>query len=324
MPLSVDMPLEQLKKYEGISPKPQDFDLYWSRSLEELKELPKKFRIEKNDFETPYCECFDLYFQGVEDATIHVKYLKPKNIKEGEKIPAILEFHGYGGCSKDWTYKLPYVACNIAVFSMECRGQMGDSTDSFGVDNHFRTCNLIRGVMTPENLYYKKVFLDAVRLAEIVMGFEFINNKNVGTMGYSQGGGIALALAALRPDIKSVFAVYPFLSDYLRCWNMDTGAAYEEIKDYFRQRDPQHKKEKEFFNNLGYVDIENMAHWIRADVTMTTGLMDKTCPPSTQFATYNKLVCRKRHLIFPDYGHEDMLNGLHDENILWALELLKK
>ena len=105
---------------------------------------------------------------------------------------------------------------------------------------------------------------------------------------------------------------------------MDTGAAYEEIKDYFRQRDPQHKKEKEFFNNLGYVDIENMAHWIRADVTMTTGLMDKTCPPSTQFATYNKLVCRKRHLIFPEYGHEDMLNGLHDENILWTLELLKK
>lgn len=52
--------------------------------------------------------------------------------------------------------------------------------------------------------------------------------------------------------------------------------------------------------------------------------MDKTCPPSTQFATYNKLVCRKRHLIFPEYGHEDMLNGLHDENILWALELLKK
>ncbi len=32
---------------------------------------------------------------------------------------------------------------------------------------------------------------------------------------------------------------------------MDTGAAYEEIKDYFRQRDPQHKKEDEFFNNLG-------------------------------------------------------------------------
>lgn len=28
MPLSVDMPLEQLEKYKGISPKPQDFDLY--------------------------------------------------------------------------------------------------------------------------------------------------------------------------------------------------------------------------------------------------------------------------------------------------------
>ena len=27
-----------------------------------------------------------------------------------------------------------------------------------------------------------------------------------------------------------------------------------------------------------------MAHWIKADVVMTTGLMDKVCPPSTQFA----------------------------------------
>ncbi len=320
MPLSVDMPLEQLKIYQGSSVKPHDFDEYWNNILKKREKFSNDIKIEKNEFQTPFCECYDIFFQGEEEAEIHVKYLKPKKIIE--KIPAIIEFHGYGGCSKDWTYKLPYVACGIAVFSMECRGQMGDSSDSFGAANHFRNCNLIRGVMNPDDLYYKKVFLDALSLVDIIKEFDYIDKNKIGAMGYSQGGGIALALAALNTDIRKVFAVYPFLSDYKRCWDMDTGAAYEEIKDYFRQRDPQHKKEDLFFNNLGYVDIQNMAHWIKADVVMTTGLMDKVCPPSTQFAIYNKLLCRKKHLIFPEYGHEDMLNGLQDENIKWAIELL--
>lgn len=320
MPLSVDMSLEQLKKYQGSSKKPDDFDEYWEDILKKRKFFSGNIEMKRNGFQTPFCECYDIFFHGIEEAAIHVKYLKPRNTTG--KIPAIIEFHGYGGCSKDWTYKLPYAACGIAVFSMECRGQMGDSTDSFGVQNHFRNCNLIRGVMTPEDLYYKKVFLDALDLMDIVMEFDDININKIGTMGYSQGGGIALALAALNTNVNKVFAVYPFLSDYKRCWDMDTGAAYEEIKDYFRQRDPRHERENEFFNNLGYIDIQNMAHWIKADVVMTTGLMDKVCPPSTQFAVYNKLLCRKKHLIFPEYGHEDMLNGLQDENLKWAMELL--
>lgn len=40
------------------------------------------------------------------------------------------------------------------------------------------------------------------------------------------------------------------------------------------------------------------------------------------FTAYIKLLYRKKHLIFPEYGHEDMLNRLQDENIKWAMELL--
>ena len=212
MPLSVDMPLEQLKIYQGSSVKPHDFDEYWNNILKKREKFSNDIKIEKNEFQTPFCECYDIFFQGEEEAEIHVKYLKPKKITE--KIPAIIEFHGYGGCSKDWTYKLPYVACGIAVFSMECRGQMGDSSDSFGAANHFRNCNLIRGVMNPDDLYYKKVFLDALSLVDIVKEFDYIDKNKIGAMGYSQGGGIALALAALNTDIRKVYAVYPFLSDY--------------------------------------------------------------------------------------------------------------
>ena len=39
---------------------------------------------------------------------------------------------------------------------------------------------------------------------------------------------------------------------------------------------------------------------------MTTGLMDTICPPSTQFAAYNKMTCEKNVIFYPDFGHEGM------------------
>ncbi|MGN1367471.1 MAG: acetylxylan esterase [Aristaeellaceae bacterium] len=35
-----------------------------------------------------------------------------------------------------------------------------------------------------------------------------------------------------------------------------------------------------------------------------TGLMDNICPPSSQFAAYNKLSCEKEIVLYPDFGHE--------------------
>ena len=36
------------------------------------------------------------------------------------------------------------------------------------------------------------------------------------------------------------------------------------------------------------------------------GLMDTVCPPSTQFAAYNKLTSKKDVVIYPDFGHEGL------------------
>lgn len=34
--------------------------------------------------------------------------------------------------------------------------------------------------------------------------------------------------------------------------------------------------------------------------------MDTVCPPSTQFAAFNKIRAQKKMVIYPDYGHEDI------------------
>ena len=82
--------------------------------------------------------------------------------------------------------------------------------------------------------------------------------------------------------------------------------AYAELRSYFRSFDPRHEREEEIFTLLGYIDNQHLAHRIRAEVMMFTGLIDTICPPSTQFAAYNKILSPKRVVLYPDFGHEHL------------------
>ena len=47
---------------------------------------------------------------------------------------------------------------------------------------------------------------------------------------------------------------------------------------------------------------------------------DDLCPPSTQFAAYNKITSEKEMVIYPDFGHED-LNGLSGKVFQFMMEM---
>jgi len=107
--------------------------------------------------------------------------------------------------------------------------------------------------------------------------------------------------------------VYPFLVDYQRAWelNLDKGP-YNEITTWFKKRDPRHLREQEVFTTLGYIDVQHLASRIRSEVTLFVGLEDQVCPPSTQYAAYNKITAAKEIRTYPDFGHDD-LPGAMDE-----------
>ncbi|MBD3306135.1 acetylxylan esterase, partial [candidate division KSB3 bacterium] len=123
-----------------------------------------------------------------------------------------------------------------------------------------------------------------------------------------------LACAALEPRIRHAAPVYPFLTDYQRVWEIDlvNEDAYQELRHYFRRFDPRHEREQQIFTKLGYIDVQHLCRRIRSDVLMVTGLMDTLCPPSTQFAAYNKIPSKKSLLIYPDFAHE-ILPGASDK-----------
>jgi cephalosporin-C deacetylase len=307
----IDMPLEELKEYQGINTCPEDFDEYWKRALEEMRAVDPQVELVPAKYQTTFAECFDLYFTGVRGARIHAKYLRPKNVTEPH--PAVLMFHGYSGNAGSWTEKLGYVANGFSVASLDCRGQGGISEDVGGVKGNTLRGHIIRGIDDcPDNMLFRHIFLDTAQLASIVINMPEVDENRVGAFGGSQGGALTLACASLEPRIKRLAPMYPFLSDYKRVWEMDLAMeAYQELKDYFRFFDPTHDREEEIFTRLGYIDIQNLTRRIKGEVMMAVGLMDTICPPSSQFAAYNKITAPKRTVIYPDFGHE-ALPGFDD------------
>lgn len=306
MPLLFDMPFEKLTNYQGTNPCPDDFDSYWSAGLAEMRSADPEVHLEPADFRTNFAECFHMWFTGVGGARIYARLLRPK--RHSGKGPGMVMFHGYSASSGDWSDKLGYVAQGFTVAAMDCRGQGGLSQDPGGTSGNTLHGHIIRGLDDgPEKLLYRSIFLDAAQLAGIVMAMDSVDPDRVGATGMSQGGGLTLACAALEPRVRKAAPIYPFLSDYLRTWEIDQDvAAYAELREWFRDRDPQHRRKTEAFRRLGYIDVQHLAPRIEAEVLMAVGLMDTVCPPSTQFAAYNKISSRKSLAIYPDFGHEHL------------------
>jgi cephalosporin-C deacetylase len=300
----LDMPLEKLYEYKGLNPRPADFDEFWDKALTELASVDPQAKFIPADFSVPNAKCYDVYFTGVGGARVHAKYVRPEKV--AGPIPCVLMFHGYSGNAGAWHDKLAYTAVGMAVMAIDARGQGGLSED---IEPRLGTTlrgHIIRGLDdSPEKLAFRSIFLDCVQMGKVASALPEIDETRLGATGGSQGGGLTVACSALLPSVKALAPSCPFLSDYKRVWEMDLAKdAYEELKAFFRNHDPRHLRETEIFTRLGYIDIQNLAPRIKGKVLWAVGLMDNICPPSTQFAAYNKITAPKELAIYPDFAHE--------------------
>lgn len=327
MPL-VDLPLDDLHQYGGRNPCPADHTAYWERGLAEMHAVKPDLSLKPASFAAPGVSCFDLTFTGVRGARIYAKYLRPQNASGAEPHPAVVQFHGYSKSSGDWSDLLRWPAAGIAVAAMDVRGQGGRSEDTGGVQGTTLRGHIIRGLDSDpsgDDLLFRHIFLDTAQLASLVMQLDEIDANRVGACGGSQGGGLTLACAALEPRIARAASVFPFLCDYQRVWEMDLARhAYDELAQFFRHHDPTHAHIDEWFRRLGYVDVQHLTDRIQGKVLMACGLMDQICPPSTQFAAYNRITAPGKDMaIYPDFGHEH-LPGFEDRAFTFMLEMLSR
>lgn len=309
MPFSPEM-LEELEACRGRNPIPDDFDEFWAARMAEADAVPLDYEVLPSD-EIPdfgICTYRDLYFTGMGGARIYAKYAVPAS-PDGAPVPLVLQFHGYPGCTRSWAEQSSWPGMGFAILSMDNPGQGGRSEDVGGFKGTTVSGHLVAGIDGgPQNLYYVRLYQDQRILCRIARELPGIDLSRVYVNGSSQGGGMGIACCALNPGLVSRATIlYPFLSDFKAVWELGADQiAYEGIRYYSRWFDADGARADEWFHTLGYVDSLSFAHLVKCPVLFGTGLADVVCPPQTQFAVYNALTCPKKHLLFPDFGHEEI------------------
>jgi len=176
---------------------------------------------------------------------------------------------------------------------------------------------MTRGIQDKETYYYRRLMTDAVRVIDTAHAIDAIDSERIVILGGSQGGGLALAVAGLVPDIAAVFARVPFLSDFPRAIAITDNLPYVEISRYLAT----HRHEIETVaHTLSYFDCVNFAKRSTSPAWFSVGLMDATSPPSTVFAAYNAYRGPKTMSIWSHNGHEA---GAGDDDLI-TLDVLSQ
>lgn len=300
-----DLPLSDLRDYRPEIRVPADFDDFWTSTVAGAREAGGAPVV--SPVETPLrgIDAFDVTFPGFAGDPVRGWLLLPA--QRNGALPAVVEFNGYGGGRGLPFERLGWAASGYAHFFMDTRGQGsawgsgGATPDPHGAGPAFPGF-MTRGIDDPETYYYRRVFTDAVRAIDAVRSLPEVDAARVAVCGGSQGGGIAIAAAALSDDLVASMPDVPFLCHFERAVGMTGRDPYEEIARYLSVH---RGAEERVFETLSYFDGVTFAARAQAASLFSVALLDPICPPSTVFAAFNAWAGADKEIeVFPFNEHE--------------------
>ena len=302
---SIDKPLAELERYQSDEKAPTDFDAFWARSLQEAAQFPLNARFDEIESGLSTVQVYDVTFSGFGGQPIKGWFLAPRQ-RRG-LLPCVVEYIGYGGgrgLPHDW---LLHSSAGYAHLVMDTRGQgsvwrRGDTPDiEMAPGNPQFPGFLTRGILDPDTYYYRRLIIDSVRAVEAAAAMPLVDHERIAVYGSSQGGGLAIATAALSPRVKLLQADVPFLSHFRRAIDLVADHAYSEIAKYLAVH---YERVEQVLENLSYFDTLHFAPRVRVPAIFSTGLWDQHCPPSTVYAVYQRLTTPKAIYAYPYNAHE--------------------
>ena len=148
--------------------------------------------------------------------------------------------------------------------------------------------------------YYKRVYLGCIRAIDFLYTLPEFDGRTIGVCGGSQGGGLAMAVAALDKRVRFLTVYFPALCDQ-QAWTEGQADGWPHTFRKAAYADPQLKKLA--CEALSYYDIANFASQIRVPGWYCTGYNDTVCPPTSVLAAYNRISAEKQLHVMPDAGH---------------------
>lgn len=289
-----------LEDFQTCAVRPDDFDAFWDDVLAQAEAIPLNAQAELVPLRsTPEVEVYEVHYDSLDGVRIAGWYCLPAT--RSEPLPAIVQVPGYIGeppLPKEWAQ------AGYAVFGVAPRGKLRSNAQFNPGYPGLLTHNII-----DRNTYgYRGFYIDAVRAFDFVCGRVEVDAERIGVTGSSQGGGLTLALAALRPALRAAAAGAPYLCGFMDAIELTHTYPYYEINDYLR-RHPQSAAAVR--QTLEYFDTIHFASRIACPIIVNLGLQDNICPPETGYALFAQLTAPDKKLYAYDQSGHDAGGAEH-------------
>jgi len=306
---------EEIARLESLqvegNPQP-DFGAFWQTAVARVNDADPGLEATDMDYVVPGMVVRDIRFRGLDGTPVAGWYLRPAGADRS--LPVIVIFHGGNGHRGRPLDYAPWMMAGFAVLSMDFRqqgGRTGSNTamDMFGV-NHWITMN----IETPREYYLYHAWTDALIGLRVARNMPEVDADRSVVLGGSQGGGVALVMASLDPQVRLCVANVPSF-----CWwekRVQTRTACANtIADYIYRNPDQMAT---VFRTLSYFDVINFVDRIRCPVICSCGLEDASTPPACVYAAYNNIRSEKEMINCPFTGH-DVPWWVREREMAWIL-----
>lgn len=311
---------------EQIKPtveEPKDFDQFWEDGKKQLAKLPIDAKLEPlPSYSTPKVDVYQVSFQNITVRTdmpssrIYGILAIPKTDNPNQKFPALFNPPGAGVRPYRGLINLAergIITLQIGIHGLPVTFEQSvyDNLNAGGLAGYPNFY-----IDNKNNYYYRRVYLGCIRANDFLTGLPQFNGKNLGVIGSSQGGGLAIVTAALDPRVTALAVSYPALSDM-------TGYIHGRAGGWFHVFKNEANRTKEKIETLKYYDAVNFARRIKVPGIYSWGFNDEVCPPTSMHAALNVINAPKTLLLGLEQGHSNSAEQAERIN-LWIENALKQ
>lgn len=304
--MRTDLSEPELWEYRSSQTEPEGLDAFWADTLAAARAAGGEVLTTPVETCLRTVEVHDVTFPGFGGEPVRAWLRLPVAAVRGTgRLPVVVEYVGYGGGRGAPEESLLWASAGFAHLHMDTRGQgsggsRGDTPDS-GPAGPQVPGVMTRGITSRETYYYRRMFTDAARAVDAARTLDAVDPERVAVVGTSQGGGAAIAAAALVPDVAALAAKVPFLCDFPRAVMITDDDPFAEVARYLATHRDQVAAVMEV---LAHFDGVNLARRGRAPARFSAALMDSIVPPSTVSGAFHAYGGPKEIAVWPFNGHE--------------------